>query len=593
MLIAFGTRCRAAAGVILLACALPAAANQQIEAELERAEQLNATAPVTEGWDVIRSLLADLEKATPRQRARIRLLAVRNLALQGKADEAASMARRLAEQTDYPDLRLSALRILANLDMNAGRFEAAFSNLNQALELLETVDAPSDAATLYGLASHFHGLAGDGERAVELALQALQNARVTGDARRECTALSRLSIAYQAAERMPEARDSAQRALPMCRGSRDPVALGLILLHTASLSLFSGDVDLAESLAREALESYADSFLIGSLEARLVLAGVALQRNQPDQAIEQVEAVLPVAREQERTDMLEEAYAHRAAAARQLGNIDDALEYTRLQMQAREAQLRRISSLQLAFAQVQFNVRTREQELALVREQARVIQLENQAQKQREDLREFFMVIGIVTLLLLAAWLVRVLRQRSYFHRLSEIDGLTGLYNHSRFFSRAEELVGEARDDHRPLILVLADVDHFKQVNDQYGHQVGDQVLRSTARVISDQMGDGIVVGRIGGEEFAICMPDHTLQQAESRIGALRQRLATSTRRESDPTISMSFGIGTLWPGESMSELRGRVDQALYRAKHEGRDRVIVADEPYGATDAPIDGVTA
>jgi len=593
MPIAFGTWRRALAGALLIACALPAAANRQIENELERAEELNVTAPVTEGWDVIRSLLAELDKATPRQRARIRLLAVRNLALQGKADEATVMARGLAEQTDYPDLRLSALRILANLDMNAGRFEAALSNLNQALDLLETVEAPSEAATLYGLASQFHGAAGDGERAIELALQALQNARMTGNARRECTALSRLSIAYQAAERIPEARDSARRALPICRASGDPVAVGLVLLQSADLSATSGELDRAETLVREAMASYSDSFLIGNIEARLVLARVMLFRNRPEAAIEQLEAVLPVAREQGRTDLLEAAYARRATAARQLGNLDEALEYTRLHMEAREAQLKRISSLQLAFAQVQFNVRMREQELALVREQARAIELENQAEKQRENLREFFMVIGIVILVLLVAWLIRVLRERSYFHRMSEIDGLTGLYNHSRFFSRADELVNQARDHERPFILVLADVDHFKQVNDQYGHQVGDQVLRSTARVISDQMGDGTVVGRIGGEEFAICMPDLTLPQAESRIGALRQRLANSTRRESDPAISMSFGIGTLRPGESMNELRSRVDQALYRAKHEGRDRVVVADDPYGAPDAPVNGVMA
>lgn len=585
--------CTVAAGILLLAYVLPVAANQRIETELKRAEALNVTAPVSEGWNVIRSLLAEVDKATPQQRARIRLLAVRNLALQGKVDEATAMARRLAEQTEYPDFRLSALRILANLEMNAGRFEAAFLLLNQALDLLETVDSPSEAVTVYGLASQFHVEAGDGERAVELALKTLHKARMTGDVRRECTALSRLSMAYQAAERMAEAQDSARRALPLCRDSDDPVALGVILLQTADLSLTAGELERAETLLDEALISYSDSFLIGQMETRLLLAKLELLRNRPEAAIEQVKVVLPVARERDRTALLEAAYGHLATAARQLGNLEDALEYTQLNMQARETQLKRISSLRLAFAQVQFNLRTREQELALVREQARVIELENQAQRQRESQREVLLVVGVVMLVLLLAWLVRVLRQRSYFHHLSEVDGLTGLYNHSRFFGRAEELIELARERRRPVILVLADVDHFKEVNDQYGHQVGDEVLRNTSRLISDQMGDGILVGRIGGEEFAICMPDHTLQQAESRVNALRRRLATCTRRENDPKISLSFGIGAVRPGESMIELRSRVDQALYRAKHEGRDRVVVAEDPYGESSSPIDGVTA
>jgi len=579
--------------LLLTGWVLWAGADESIESMLNEAEALNITAPLTEGWSVIRQLLTRIDQATPRQQGRIELLATRNLALQGKTEEAMAMARSLAAREDYSDLQLSGLRILANLAMNSGQFDVAFVNLDRALKLLEEIDVPSEAVTVYGLASQFYSDAGDATRAIEFGLRALENARRAGVDRLECLALFRLSIAYQEADRLDDANDAAERALPFCDSSGDPVALGVIRLQIGDLRIEAGQLQSADELLNQALASLADSYRVGEAGTRVIMAKLALARGQPAEAMKHIQAVLPEARQQNWGEVLEPAYAHAANAAEQLGNLREALEYRRLHLSALEQNLERAGSLRLAMAQVRFDVTLQEQELALLREQKRVYELERQARQQRQRLQELFVIAGAIALILLSFQLVRALRERRHFHRLSETDGLTGLYNHTRFFGRAEVLMREAKRTRRSFVLILADIDNFKDVNDRYGHQIGDEVLKNTARVLAEQFDDGTVVGRIGGEEFAICMVNYSQAHAVSRVDALRKRLATYTRRENDPKISMSFGVGVMRPDESLLTLRTRVDQALYRAKHEGRDRVVVADnwDPTSGgslADAPI-----
>jgi len=579
--------------LLLTGWVLWAGAEESIESMLNEAEALNITAPLTEGWSVIRQLLTRIDQATPRQQGRIELLATRNLALQGKTEEAMAMARSLAAREDYSDLQLSGLRILANLAMNSGQFDVAFVNLDRALKLLEEIDVPSEAVTVYGLASQFYSDAGDATRAIEFGLRALENARRAGVDRLECLALFRLSIAYQEADRLDDANDAAERALPFCDSSGDPVALGVIRLQIGDLRIEAGQLQSADELLNQALASLADSYRVGEAGTRVIMAKLALARGQPAEAMKHIQAVLPEARQQNWGEVLEPAYAHAANAAEQLGNLREALEYRRLHLSALEQNLERAGSLRLAMAQVRFDVTLQEQELALLREQKRVYELERQARQQRQRLQELFVIAGAIALILLSFQLVRALRERRHFHRLSETDGLTGLYNHTRFFGRAEVLMREAKRTRRSFVLILADIDNFKDVNDRYGHQIGDEVLKNTARVLAEQFDDGTVVGRIGGEEFAICMVNYSQAHAVSRVDALRKRLATYTRRENDPKISMSFGVGVMRPDESLLTLRTRVDQALYRAKHEGRDRVVVADnwDPTSGgslADAPI-----
>ena len=158
-------------------------------------------------------------------------------------------------------------------------------------------------------------------------------------------------------------------------------------------------------------------------------------------------------------------------------------------------------------------------------------------------------------------------------------DGLTGLPNRDAYQQRLEEELSRKARYGGPLTMVVADVDFFKRINDNYGHLAGDKVLQLLAKAMRKSLRDVDFIGRYGGEEFVILMPETNAEEALVATEKLRTKVESSPfnfRKERVP-ITMSFGISefqTLEDGETVFE---RADKALYQAKAEGRNRCIVS----------------
>ena len=166
----------------------------------------------------------------------------------------------------------------------------------------------------------------------------------------------------------------------------------------------------------------------------------------------------------------------------------------------------------------------------------------------------------------------------SQVREMATVDGLTGLYNRHHFFAEADRQLREARRRGRPIAAIMVDIDHFKRVNDSYGHPVGDEVIRMVAGRLRAAVQDGDVLGRYGGEEFAFLSPRPTDSAAE-----LAERLRRTVAGEPLPTaagplpVTISVGLAHLAGDEDLAQLLTRADGALYQAKQTGRDRVCVA----------------
>ena len=160
---------------------------------------------------------------------------------------------------------------------------------------------------------------------------------------------------------------------------------------------------------------------------------------------------------------------------------------------------------------------------------------------------------------------------------LASTDGLTGALNRRAFIEEASGRFRLARRYHRPLSLLMLDVDHFKQVNDTCGHQIGDRVLARLSQVIGSGLRGTDLLGRIGGEEFAVILPETDLEQAVR----LTERLVSAVRNTTIEIesalplrVTVSIGIATLTPSTvDVDAMMRQADAALYRAKAEGRDR--------------------
>ncbi|MBS0193219.1 MAG: GGDEF domain-containing protein [Proteobacteria bacterium] len=155
---------------------------------------------------------------------------------------------------------------------------------------------------------------------------------------------------------------------------------------------------------------------------------------------------------------------------------------------------------------------------------------------------------------------------------LADRDGLTGIANRRRFDGFLEECLQRVPVRGRPLGLAMADVDHFKAYNDGHGHQAGDELLRRVARLLADGVRGDTLVARYGGEEFAIVAPDCDLPTMREVAERLRTQVETAALG-----VTISIGICACDPAspESADALLARADAALYRAKEEGRNRVV------------------
>lgn len=161
--------------------------------------------------------------------------------------------------------------------------------------------------------------------------------------------------------------------------------------------------------------------------------------------------------------------------------------------------------------------------------------------------------------------------------RAAQTDELTGLKNRRAFFEHAQQLYGYCKNNRLPLCAVMLDMDHFKHINDTYGHQIGDQVLRQMGAVISTSFRETDVYGRLGGEEFAVLLPNTSIEVAlsiaEELIRSIAGLMTGPVHR-----ISASIGVAAMEPDDKdLHTLMNNADKALYRAKARGRNQVAVS----------------
>jgi diguanylate cyclase (GGDEF)-like protein len=159
---------------------------------------------------------------------------------------------------------------------------------------------------------------------------------------------------------------------------------------------------------------------------------------------------------------------------------------------------------------------------------------------------------------------------------LSLTDELTDLPNRRAFVRRLDQELSRSQRTGQPLAMVLLDIDNFKDINDEYGHYVGDMILRSFAQSMAGELRHHDLLARYGGEEFALLLPESVLDDARIAMDKLARRIRCEPLDAGGTCINLptfSAGIACLRPGESATTLINRADQSLYLAKRLGRNR--------------------
>ena len=190
-------------------------------------------------------------------------------------------------------------------------------------------------------------------------------------------------------------------------------------------------------------------------------------------------------------------------------------------------------------------------------------------------------------------WVARNITERyqmeAELRRLIDTDALTGVFNRRKLLEELAERFREFRRYGKSLALAILDVDHFKTINDRFGHLVGDDVLRQISRVCEEQLRDVDILARFGGEEFAVLLPNTDVAGARLTAERLRQAVEQNVVQLSKGNycVTISIGVSGLRAADKgVVDVLKRADDALYQAKRAGRNRVVV--EPFVMGVAPV-----
>lgn len=358
----------------------------------------------------------------------------------------------------------------------------------------------------------------------------------------------------------------------------DPYNINAARLGIAESQIALGQPDAALVTLQQARAGFAAEHDASSEDMLLMLTGQALARKGLHaEALKRYQQALPLIRQDGNERYLAILFKAQAASKEALGDagaaLDDYKRYIDLQMKL-QGKMRLEQSRMLEY---EYEIRRRDFENQRLRAEATVKQQEVAALEAVRRWQWLAIGLGVLLTGLLALLARRQWHKSRRLRDLTLLDPLTGIANRPGIEREAARALDESIRDGTPLSLLMLDLDHFKSINDRYGHAAGDKVLRAITTVWQAQLRGRDPLGRVGGEEFVVVCPDTTLEQALVVANRLRESATALRFDEIDPALRVSVSIGAAQArkaGDSCDALLDRADTALYRAKQQGRDRV-------------------
>lgn len=482
-----------------------------------------------------------------------------------------------AEQAGDNDMLANAVYLRGYLRGVQGELASALTDLRRAHQLYVKLDQDTRIANVLNAIAIVYNRMGDHAQARDYFQQSLRRLEAAGALREQAVTLHNLGRATEnlgdrdAARRHYEAARAVSRQIDFPRGE------AYALRGLASLANLAGAA--AEALTRlDESEALVGSQPDQRLQAQILLQrGIALRlAKRHGDSVQALERALRIFAEADSRNELAQTYGALAQSHAAGGDWRAAYEREADFKSESERLLRLQLDQRFATLKVEFDTTAKDREYALLQRENRATE-QALAQEQRAN-RLQVIVIGLAAVLLLALALLAMRQWRTSraMHSLALTDELTGLPNRRAVLARLQALLAAAGGP--PCAVLLADLDHFKRINDEHGHLVGDEVLKLVAARLTEAVREPVCVGRLGGEEFLVVLPGTDLEAARQVAERIRENVAAI-----DPlhtalpvALTISLGVAASGPaGDSVSDMLRRADAALYDAKRAGRNRVI------------------
>ncbi|QOL26825.1 GGDEF domain-containing protein [Thalassotalea sp. LPB0316] len=214
----------------------------------------------------------------------------------------------------------------------------------------------------------------------------------------------------------------------------------------------------------------------------------------------------------------------------------------------------------------------------LLKNQNELKQLQLQKLVQKDTQQQYLTLAVLIVIIVFIVLIIRQIQIRKKLTSYSRTDALTGLSNRKVLFEQGREMVEQVHADQGALSVLLFDLDYFKKINDEFGHQAGDEVLTTVATLAKETVRSRDLLVRFGGEEFVAILPDASIEQAKAMAERLREKISQTTFASplEQVKITTSVGVAALGQAMNLDQLIHNADIAMYQAKLQGRDRVLI-----------------
>jgi len=558
--------------------AAPENSAERIDLMLIEADDSRSSAPQRFAELLVQLRLASAEMK-PAQRSYFDFLLAYQMAYTGQHTEAEALLAKLVTPDQPSLMRFRAYYTLANIQMVRRQFVDAFSNLSQAISLLPDIEDVKwrnqgllSAANIYSEAGLYH-------ESSEFIAQLKADQMTSRD-----NCLSRLfDLQNKLFLQQQVDVSDIEKGVDLCENANEKMFAHMIKTQIGWYYLQQKQPDKAlQSLQAQRVEAESIGYNRQLIQLYQLMAKAHAEIGNSDEALQLISKLESAAKNLPYSTPLVEGLQLKAELYAQRGNFREAYLTGRQFSEAERALRDEHSSRLLAYQLAKGEMLKKNQQLQLIKEEFRVVELESQLKKQQAEQDNLLISLLSVSSVILLYVSYRLFRRHRYYKIAAENDGLTGISNRHFFDLQLQKQVKRCKQQQKSLGIIVFDLDYFKLINDNFGHEVGDKALQATVQICRHFIRSGDIFGRIGGEEFAIalpdCQPDKVLMLAEICRDAIEQLDCSKIRP--DLKLTASFGVAySQISGYHTAELMRHADQALYLAKYNGRNRVESYDQ--------------
>jgi diguanylate cyclase (GGDEF)-like protein len=566
-------------GFLLLALAQATLAFQPDEAAglLQKADRIK-TADPAEFTALLNTLAAQSKNLTVPQQEMLHYLQAWKSVYDGQYDLAISRLQATIRETHDVTLKFRAKASIINALIVSSHYEEAFAELTQLLVLLPKVTEPAAREQGLIVTAQLYNEVGQYDLAIAYSRKLMDENWLN---RGVCRGSDQLLRAEVMSGKLRTVGAEFDSALEACTKLNELSYANFIRTYAATVYVADNQVDAAIRLLTDHYAEVLQSHFPRLLSRYESLLATAYQKKGNLQAAHQF-AIQTIANAvpNEISQPLVVAYHLLYEQARQAGDYKAALQYHEKYAAMDKGYLDVTTARQLAYQRVAHESVASKLQIETLNKENHVLQLEQALGAKAVENSRLYIILLLLTMGFIALWAYRTKRLQLHFMSLSQTDGLTGISNRPHFLKQAQSALESAMRAQQPACIILCDLDHFKSINDKYGHAAGDQVLKQTVSECQLFMRATDLFGRFGGEEFSFLMAGCGPEDARLRAEQLRLTIAgISNNNGTGSRVSASFGVAsTVASGYDLRLLLAHADSALYAAKRAGRNRVAVYD---------------